>query len=88
MTTDVEQIGRAVRDYLAALLFPGQPADSLAEDRPLITGGLIDSITTVSLITFLEQQFGVSFEAHEIGVDYLDTVRDIAATVARKQRGE
>jgi acyl carrier protein len=46
----------------------------------------MDSITSVSLITFLEETYGVSFEAHEIGIDYLDSVADIARTVADKMK--
>jgi acyl carrier protein len=84
MKIDIDQIEREVREHLATRLMPGTPPASLERDRPLISGGLLDSISTVALITFLEQQFGVTFEAHEIGVDYLDTVGEIAATVARK----
>ncbi|MBP7147257.1 MAG: acyl carrier protein [Acidobacteria bacterium] len=87
MTTDIAAIEKIVRDHLAARLSPGAPPESLGRDRALISGGLLDSISTVALITFLEQQFGVSFEAHEISIDYLDTVGDIAATVARKLGG-
>ena len=60
---------------------------AMNSDRPLITGGLMDSITSVSLITFLEETYGVSFEAHEIGIDYLDSVAEIARTVADKMKG-
>jgi acyl carrier protein len=87
MTIDLAAIETVVRDHLAARLTPGAPKEALGRDRPLISGGLLDSISTVALITFLEQRFGVAFEAHEIGVDYLDTVGDIAATVARKLGG-
>jgi acyl carrier protein len=84
MKIEIDQIEREVREHLATRLMPGTPPESLLRDRPLISGGLLDSISTVALITFLEQKFGVTFEAHEIGVDYLDSVGEIAATVARK----
>jgi acyl carrier protein len=85
---DIEQIKNAVREYLAAQLLPdGDPA-ALTDDRPLITGGLMDSITSISLITFLEEQYGVEFEAHEIGIDYLDSISDIARTVTDKMKGK
>ena len=88
MKPDIQSIKDAVREYLAAQLLPGEDPSALADDRPLITGGLMDSITSVSLITFLEEQYGVSFEAHEIGIDYLDSVGDIARTVADKMKGK
>ena len=36
---------------------------------------------------FLEARFGVRFEAHEVSVDYLDTIAEIAATVRAKLAG-
>lgn len=88
MQPNIDEIKNAVREYLAAQLLPGQDPSSLADDRPLITGGLMDSITSVSLITFLEESYSVTFEAHEIGIDYLDSVGDIARTVAEKMKGK
>ena len=88
MKPNIEEIKNAVREYLAAQLLPGEDPSVLTDDRPLITGGLMDSITSVSLITFLEETYGVSFEAHEIGIDYLDSVGDIARTVADKMQGK
>lgn len=88
MKPDLQEIKNAVREYLAGQLLKGEEPSSLSDDRPLITGGLMDSITSVSLITFLEEQYGVTFEAHEIGIDYLDSVADIARTVADKMKGK
>jgi acyl carrier protein len=84
----LDEIKNEVREYLAGQLLPGEAPAALTDERPLITGGLMDSITSVSLITFLEDSYGVAFEAHEIGVDYLDTVADIAQTVADKMKAK
>jgi len=81
---DMDLIKDAVRRHLAERLVPGDDPATLGDERPLISGGLMDSITSVALITFLEQEFGVTFEAHEIGIDYLDSVGLIARTVADK----
>jgi acyl carrier protein len=86
MKPGLVEIKDGVRKYLAGQLLPGKDPSALEDDRPLITGGLMDSITSVSLITFLEETYGVSFEAHEIGIDYLDSVADIARTVADKMK--
>ena len=87
MSPSIDEIKDGVREYLAGQIVPGEDPSVLGDDRPLITGGLMDSITSVSLITFLEETYGVSFEAHEIGIDYLDSVADIARTVADKMKG-
>jgi acyl carrier protein len=88
MTTDIEAIKDAVRRHLAERLIPGDDPSALADDRPLISGGLMDSITTVALVTYLEQEYGVTFEAHEMGIDHLDSVALIAGTVVAKLEGK
>ena len=73
-----------VKEYILTKFLPGENPDMLEESTPLITGGVLDSISTVELVSFLEEQYGVEFEAHEMSADYLDTLNDIAATVQTK----
>lgn len=77
-------IRSAVRDYILTEFLPGEDPAALTESTPLITGGILDSIASVRLVSFLEERFGVRFEAHEVSVDYLDTIDDIIATVEAK----
>jgi acyl carrier protein len=74
-----------VRDYILTEFLPGEDPSELQLDTPLITGGILDSITTLKLVVFLEERFGVNVEAHEAGVDHLDSIREIARLVERKQ---
>ena len=61
----------------------GQESTSL-EGTPLISGGILDSISTVKLVGFLEERYGVEFEAHELSEDHLDSVQSIAELVRSK----
>ena len=83
MTTD--EIKPIVKKYLLEEFLPGAGEDELDDDTPLVSGGILDSISTTRLVAFLEEQFGVTFEAHEMGVDYLDNLGDIAQLVAEKK---
>lgn len=80
-----QDIKGAVRDYIIAEFLPGERPESLEDSTPLITGGILDSIGTVKLVSFLEEKYGVELEAHEISVDYLDTLNDIANIVQTKR---
>ena len=66
-------------------VLPGEDPAELTDTTPLITGGILDSISTLKLVTFLEEHFHVVVEAHEAGVDHLDTIAEITRLVARKR---
>ena len=80
--SDVKSI---VKNYLLSEFLRGENPDELTNDTPLITGGILDSISTIKLVAFLEEEFGVTFQAHEMHADYLNTIDDIAATVDGKR---
>jgi len=63
---------------------PGESPDALTDTTPLITGGVLSSITTLQVVTFLEDEFGVEFVAREIDLDNMDTVEGIASLVESK----
>lgn len=80
----MSQIEESVKSYLLDEFLPGEDPSSLEGSTPLITGGILDSISTLKLVAFLEKHFGVEFQAHEIGVNHLNTLADIAAAVRAK----
>lgn len=73
-----------VRTYILEEFLPGEDAASLEDSTKLISGGILDSIATIKLVAFLEERFGVEFEAHEMGLDHLDSVTDITRIVLDK----
>lgn len=79
------EIKEAVKGYIMQEFLPGEDPNELHHDTPLITGGILDSIATVKLVSFLEDRFGVAFQAHEMSANYLDTLDDIAQTVQQKK---
>ncbi len=79
-----EEIKANVKQYILDKFLPGEDPALLENTTPLITGGVLDSISTVELISFLEEQYGIEFGAHEMSADYLDTLDQIAATVQSK----
>jgi acyl carrier protein len=80
----MDDVARTVRDYILATLLPGESPDSLTLSTPLMTGGILDSLATLELVTFLEERYGIEFEAHETDVGHLGTLADIARTVNAK----
>jgi acyl carrier protein len=79
---DVEN---TVRGFILNEFLPGEDPAELTDRTPLITGGILDSISTLKLVVFLEERFGITVEAHEAGVEHLDSIRQIVDLVAEKK---
>jgi len=84
---DDAQMREAVKTFILEQFLPGESPDAIDDATPLITGGILDSISTIKLVSFIEEQLGVEFAAHEISADYLDSIARIAEVV-REKRGQ
>ena len=82
----MEEIEKVVHGFILNEFLPGEDPDELTDCTPLITGGILDSITTLKLVVFLEEHFGITVEAHEAGVEHLDSIHQIAELVAEKKQ--
>ncbi len=81
----MNDIQSTVREYILNEFLPGEDPAELTEATPLITGGILDSISTLKLVAFLEERFGILIEAHEAGVEHLDSVEQIAQLIGEKK---
>lgn len=80
-----DDIRSAVRAHLLDDALQGEDPANLADDLPLRTSGVLDSMGVIRLTSFLEDRFAIRIEAHETGVDNFDTVDAIVAFVAAKR---
>jgi acyl carrier protein len=81
----MEEIERLIHEFILREFLPGEDPNELRNQTRLITGGILDSIGTLKLVTFLEDHFGIRVEAYEAGVEHLDTIHQIADLIASKK---
>jgi acyl carrier protein len=74
-----------IRTFVLTEYLPGESPENLRDDLPLRSSGILDSLATIRLISFLEEHYGIEVEAHETDIDNFDRIQDIAAFVERKQ---
>jgi len=74
-----------LRQFILTEFLPGESAANLRDDTPLRTSGVLDSMATLRLVSFIERSYGIEVDAHEAGIDNFDCIRDIAAFVVRKR---
>lgn len=82
----MEEIAKVVQDFILEEFLRGEDPQELTPRTPLITGGILDSISTLKLVVFLEERFGITVEAFEAGVEHLDSIGQIAELVAEKKK--
>lgn len=59
----------------------------LVDDASLLDRGIVDSTGILEIVAFLESDFGVKVEDHELVPDNLDSIERLEAFVAKKQAG-
>jgi len=84
--SDEDEIERRLRAFLLDELLDAGAAETLTDRTPLITSGVLDSIGTLTVVSFLEEAFAISLQPHETSVDNLDTIADMARFVRDKRR--
>ena len=75
-------INREIRGYVAEHFLP--EGQALEDTTPLISGGLIDSIGMLGLISFMESRFDLEFMPREVDAHTFDNLNLIEAAVKRK----
>lgn len=80
----MEKIEDQLRQYILAKFLPGETASNLRDDTPLRTSGILDSVATLQLVSFLEEQYDLQIEAYEASVANFDTIDAMASFVRSK----
>jgi acyl carrier protein len=81
----VDDVKLQVRNYIAQQFLAGEDPASLTDQVKLVSDGIIDSLGSLKLVSWLEERFDVAIEAHEVDAEHLDSVSSIAALVTGKQ---
>jgi acyl carrier protein len=84
MTKD--EIAAQVRAYIAAEFLHGESPDAISPETRLVSDGILDSLASLKLVSWLEERYGISVAAHEVDVDHLDTL-DLIADLVLSKRG-
>jgi len=82
---DEQDIKAAVKTFILNEYLPGEDPAALTDTTALMTTGVLDSIAVLKVVTFLENQFGITLEPHEAVVENLNTLSDIARLVMSKK---
>lgn len=73
-----------LRRFIKDSFLIGQDSESLAGDASFLEHGIIDSTGVLELVNFLEQQYGIKVEDHELVPENLDSIDQLVRFVNAK----
>ena len=84
----MDEITKVVRDYIIREYVQDGDELEITETTPLISGGVVDSFSMVSLLRFLEKKFAIHIPDSAATPEAFDSVERIVALVRRFQKAE
>ncbi|MEK6675428.1 MAG: acyl carrier protein [Planctomycetota bacterium] len=84
MAENMTAIDQTVKSFILQEFLPGEDPAELTDSTALMTTGIVDSIATLKLVTFLEETYGITVEPHEADSENLNTIALIRSLVSAK----
>lgn len=81
---DASTIAATIRAFLIETFQADDGSGSIGDDFPLLGAGVIDSVSMLMMINFIEESFGISFEIDEIARERFNTISAITQLVMEK----
>ncbi|MCB0704764.1 MAG: acyl carrier protein [Saprospiraceae bacterium] len=70
----MENIKEEVKTFILASFVNESETGPIGNDTPLLSSGIIDSISALQLVEFLETTFKFQFQPHEVDQDNLNSL--------------
>jgi acyl carrier protein len=83
----MDEIKKMVIEYVKREYIEEGDDREVKEDTPLITGGIVDSFSMVSLKRFLEKKYAIQIPDADASPEAFNTVNSIASLVERFRAG-
>ena len=80
----MDNVREQVRQFILENFLPGEDPRNLTDDTELKESGILDSLSTLKLVSFLEERFKVEFEADDLEAGNLATLANIERLVTSK----
>jgi acyl carrier protein len=82
----MSEIKETVRQFILANFLQGEDPSNLTDDTELKESGILDSLSTLKLVSYLEDTFKVEFEANDLDAGNLASLASIEKLVRSKKK--
>ena len=83
----MDNVQELVKQFILDNFLQGENPSNLTPQTELKESGILDSLSTLKLVTFLEEEFKVEFEADDLETGNLASIANIEALVRSKMAG-
>ena len=81
-------IRNKIREYIVDNFLFGDDSSSLSDEDSFLETGIIDSTGILELITFIEEDYGISIEDDELLPENLDSLNNVEKFIKRKRSND
>lgn len=83
MAADIQKVKDQLRVFIVNSFLPGEDPSNLGDETPLRSSGLLDSLSTLKLVTYVEDTYNIQINPHDASTQF-DRIQDIAELVERE----
>ena len=76
-----------INDFISRELVRDQALLPLADDAPLVDSGILDSLSLLRLVVFLEERFGITMGDADLLAENFASVNTICASLRAREPG-
>lgn len=80
-----EKNKQSISEYIKEEFLNESEAAEFTDETPLVSSRIMDSISTLQLVDYIEKEFDIEFNHHEVDQDNLDTVNRIWEFIKSKK---
>jgi len=81
---DQQRVRAMLRDFILTNFLPGEPPETLEDSTPLVSSGLIASLSMLEVATFIEEEFQLTLGPEDIGIERMDSIDLLVELVAKR----
>jgi len=79
-----EPFASEIKSFIVSNFLFGQGGDSLSGEESFLDRGIIDSTGVMELVSFIEEQYGITVGDRELVPENLDSLSNVSRFVAGK----
>ena len=77
-----------INDYISRELVPDPALLPLSNETPLLDSGILDSLSLLRLVVFLEERFEITMDDADLLPEYFASVDSICAYLRAREAGK